>query len=488
MKKFILLACMFTLAVCGGEGAGVKSVKAVGESESTLTFHAFNFRTSSYYTINADLKGAGDHFYVYVEHGWTVDPTDIQDIINNFGIIYTKLRDSYGEEKPDVNGDSKVYILLLDIQDDFNWPTMTGYTDGYFNPVDLYANERYSNKRKVLYMDIHPGLYLTGFYSPKSPNPNFRNTMAHEFQHLIHYNIKPSDDTWLNEAMSEVASFYAFNEPRWNRVELFQRNGNHSNSLTNWDHELADYAVVYMWAQYMADRFPNDVFRNILAVKNLKGKDSVEEYLSGHSDPLGKKLEFASVFRDWSIAMFFGNNTSVFTDNAVWTYKSINTWPGSYNGVSIPGLFKSTNLNQAGFLSLDPWSIRYDWRNDTQTSSLRTRGESSTLQASFYTPTGGLTFNMTPNTPYTYDDTIFLILQNTQDASYGAMPVNQPGPPTPSQASAASFRHYKTPPTPTEKLSAFSTEELTHGSAIRPIPVCMRDILSRQAEEEMLSD
>ena len=483
MKKLILLACIFSLAACGGGGGDIKS--GGGESESTLTFHAYNFRTNSYYSINADLKGAGDHCRVYVEHGWTVDPADIQDIINNFEIIYPKLRDSYGEEKQNVNGDSKIYILLLDIQDDFNWPAMTGYTDGYFNPVDLYMNERHSNRRKVLYMDIHPGLYFSGFYYPKSPNPNFRDTLAHEFQHLIHYNIKPSDDTWLNEAMSEVASFYAFNEPRWNRVELFQRNDNHSNSLTNWSHELADYAVVYMWAQYMADRFPNDVFRNILAVKNQRGKDSVEEYLGGHSDYLGKKLGFASVFRDWSIAMFFGDNTTVFTDNAVWTYKSINTWPGSYNGVSLPGLFKPANLNRAGLRSLGPWSIGYDWRNDTTTSLLRTRGESSTLQASFYTPTGGLTFNMAPNTPYAYDDTLFLILQNTQDASYGAMPVNQP---TSSQAGAASSTHHKTPPTPAEKLSAFSTEELSQGSVIRPIPVCMQDILSHQAEEEMLSD
>ena len=37
-----------------------------------------------------------------------------------------------------------------------------------------------------------------------------------------------------------------------------------------------------MWAQYMADRFPDNVFRNILANDNT-GIESVEEYLKSPS-------------------------------------------------------------------------------------------------------------------------------------------------------------------------------------------------------------
>ena len=480
MRKLLLLACIFSLAACGG-GSGADGKGVSGKITTAVAFHAINFTTDRDYTVMADQAGEGQYCSVYLEQGQTVNENDIRDIIDNFdNIIYPRIRAAYGEEQPDVNGDSKIYILLLDIKDDY--PSVNAYISGYFDPVDLYPSLSNSNGKKILYMDVYPGLYNAPRYYPGNPDPNFIDTLAHEFQHLIHHNIKSADKIWLNEAMSEIAPFYAFNKPDWLRVRTFETGDYHSDSLTDWGGYLPDYAVVYMWAQYMADRFPNDVFRNILAVPNKIGIDSVEEYLVS----LGQGIDFASVFRDWSIAIFFGDNTTVFTDNAVWTYKTITTWPSVYNGLQ--GLYGPDNLNHAGPRSFGPWSLGYSWYDNTSTPLNWSRGPSSTLSASIYdrSLTGGLTFDMIPDKPYPFDNTAYLIQQNARDVGDAGSvywSISSLGPPF-LQAETTD-----TLPTASEKLRAFAAAAnpavQTRGAATAsapatPVPVCVHDILLRR--------
>ena len=488
------------------------------------------------YKVQADLVGTGEHCYLYLERdGRKTTQPDIPDIIHQFdNLIYPKLHDVYGNE-PDwgVGKDSKVHILLLDIRDDWNGSTITSYIAGYFYPMDQSTTWQYSNQKNILYMDIYPGSPNPLYPSPLSNRYTiFRHTMAHEFQHMIHWNKtngRNVNNKWLNEAMSEVASFYAFNEPSWESVSYFESRDPaynityHSDSLTEWNSEFADYPVVYMWAQYMADRFDDKslnhyVFRSILDNNTTNGQGiiSVQAYL----DSLNQGFSFASVFRDWSIAVFFGDNNTgtwrtgsttiinpVSTNNAVWTYKTINTWPGSYGSYNLPGMFGHApkydsfgrpvynlygDLNDPGndLRKLDPWSLGYYWKTKTSTlGSDSLKWTSGGSKASlFYNPMGVDTFefNMISGNTYTYDDNAYLILQNAQNVS--DTPTNQ----SISQASDWVLNtQQNTLPTPAEKLRAFSQSAAalspppTRGSVAEPVPVpvCIHDILSQRTEE-----
>ncbi|MCL1925947.1 MAG: hypothetical protein FWF95_02285 [Syntrophorhabdaceae bacterium] len=523
-KLFLLLVCVFSLAGCGGGGGGetatycgdIKYGIALPDSgDSSVNFWASDFREcapgfpNNIYSLKADRvdDGKGIHCHIYLERGAHVDNAHIANLIDLFdNKIYPKVRAAYGDEpNPGIDNDSKVYILLLDIKDDWNGTTIPGYVAGYFHVLNQLPYEpkipfNYSNEKEILYVDIHPGTT-----NPLSSDfTNLSHTMAHEFQHMIHWNNAPTpppsgDDlfcgagsnTWLNEAMSEVAPFYAFGDIGWSRVADFESGTNHSNSLTHWgpnnngNATLADYDVVYMWGQYMADRFDqpsidNYVFRNILGLDRCRGrgKASVEKYLSKNS------TDFASVFRDWSLAVFFGDNNAgnpVSTNNPAWKYNTINTWPGLFNDYG--------NLSIRGLRPLNPWSLGYYWKNTPVPGSL-VWGGSAGLHASFYNRNsmGIITFelDMLPGYPYAYDNFAYLILQNAQDSSVSS---------TGQSVSPVYFQAFSTQPTafptPAEKLRAFSqsTETMSamsRGGAVKPpVPVCIHDILSWQTEEMM---
>ncbi len=229
------------------------------------------------YTTTAVKVGEGEHCYVYLEKGMegAVDESAIEEFVGQFdNVIYPSVRNAFGSEpSPGVDGDPKIYILLMDIKDGYSGGS---YIAGYFDPYNEYPESiaASSNEKEIFFMDVDPG------------NPSgstFRKVLAHEFQHMIHWNLKDNDDTWLDEAMSEIAPYYAGYGPNYGRVMTFEDGTNRSDSLTDWpdNADLKDYAVVYMWAQYMVDRFPDNVFRNILANDNT-GMESVEEYLKSH--------------------------------------------------------------------------------------------------------------------------------------------------------------------------------------------------------------
>jgi len=460
-----LLAAVFLLAGCGGGGGGGSDA----DTPSTLSFYAFDFVQEETYTITAAKVGEGAHCYVYLEQGMesAVVDSDIESLASQFdNAIYPRVRNAFGSEPyPGVDDDPKIYILLMDIKDGYS---SGSYIAGYFDAYNEYTGAPGSNEKEIFYMDVNPGI-------PSSST--FRKVLAHEFQHMIHWEQKTnriglSDNTWLDEAMSEVAPYFAGYGANYGRVMTFESvesGNNRSDSLTVWGSDLADYAVAYMWAQYMVDRFPDNVFLNILS-NDKRGIESVEEYL----DTLSAGLTFSSVFRDWSIAVFSGTNTGL-TDNSTWAYKTIDTWPGWHEGYDLPGMFTASNRNSSYLPPLAPWSIDMYWYTS---SPLTWTGVSSpSPQASVYDwkDNGALTFSFHPDTPYPFDNAAILILRNTND--------NQTST---SMTNAALAEPSETILSPAAKLRAVAESAAGRSLAAatgEPVPVCVHDFLARREKE-----
>ncbi|MBS1914209.1 MAG: T9SS type A sorting domain-containing protein [Bacteroidetes bacterium] len=88
-------------------------------------------------------------------------------------------------------------FLLTDIQDNFSG----GSVLGFFSPWDQTDNNG-SNKMNILYIDSKEGL------ANQTANDiaSVVSTLAHEYQHLIHYRWNPQSETFPNEGCSEAAS------------------------------------------------------------------------------------------------------------------------------------------------------------------------------------------------------------------------------------------------------------------------------------------
>lgn len=458
MRKFVFLVLVALLcAGCGGGSSG---------SSPGVTFYVYDFVENQRYEITADKVAEGSHCYIYLERGLdndvnVPDAANLQDLVSRFdNYIYPGVRDGFGSEpNPGVDNDPKIHILLTDIRDGYSGGS---YIAGYFDPYNEYPNVALSNEKEIFFMDVNPGNPSTS---------TFRKVLAHEFQHMIHWNLKDNDDTWLDEAMSEIAPYFAGYGANYSRVLTFETGDNRSDSLTIWSDDLADYAVVYMWAQYMADRFPDDVFRSILAYDNT-GIDSVEEYLKS----LDASTGFASVFRDWSIAVFSGANSSL-TGNANWSYQTIDTWAGVRDGYTLPGMLTTGNLNVTTLPSLAPWSIDLYWFDNSAASLAWTSGTAPAPQASFYDWKigGSLTLDMVSGASYPYDNAAVLVLQNASGSQTST-----------SGTSAALAASRATVVPPAAKLAAFSASDAGKSLAAatgEPVPVCVHDFLALRVKE-----
>jgi len=105
----------------------------------------------------------------------------------------------------------------------------------------------------MLYLNINPILINSGHVTAT----DFYTILAHEFQHMIHWEQKShqlgrDDDTWLDEAMSEAAPTYIYG-PSCGRLDDYEQDP--SNSLTDWQGTVADYGIAYMWSQYFKEQF-----------------------------------------------------------------------------------------------------------------------------------------------------------------------------------------------------------------------------------------
>jgi len=378
-------------------------------------FWAYDFVFDSYYFVSANLAGEGIHCLIYLEDGQFVDPNAVNEIVNQFdNKIYTNEILAFGEEpNPGIDGNPKIFIFLHDIRDGYS-PGSDGYIAGYFNALDEYdvSVVPYSNQKELFNMDINPGI---------PGDQVFRNTLAHEFQHLISWNQKTNlrgvhEETWLEEALSEIAPLFCTYGPDYSRVIGFQTLP--WDSLIGWDGDVFDYSTVYMWSQYMKDRvtttdsYGHNVFWNINHTADV-GINAVNTALSD----IGYSKDFAGIFRDWSIANYLGLTT--IPGHPELSYTSIHTeagYPTVYG--PLPGLPVNDpdHINTTVVGGLHLWGLDYFEFTQTGAGTVTWTSTHPTDEAAFIdTSTYTGAFTMVSGIPYSYTNSGILITRNPTD-------------------------------------------------------------------------
>jgi len=406
---------------CGGGGSSSAVSASTSESDTPpeteyVSFFAYDFVSGGYYTLSATKVAEGDHCYIYLEKDQVVASDKIETVKKEFDDnIYPNLKDAFGDEpNPGIDTDPKVYILLLKVRDGFS-TSSSSYIAGYFNPLNEYDYQN-SNKKEMLYMNINPDPGI------KVGDADFNDTLAHEFQHMIHWYQKTHqknkiDDAWLDEAMSTIAGTYCGYGLSWYNVWIYEQDP--SNSLTVWGNAAEDYGVVYMWAQYIQDRYPDPSYRSIfkrMLKHEFTGIASVNDALA----KAGYDKKFPEIFRDLSVAVFSGQK--FYWDRPEWSYLNIDTWPGVQGGYALPGLFPSSRHNVTKLPSLEAYSMNFYQYEETfapDHTVTWTQADANNY-ASFVD--GGIrkiTFSMVSGTAYPYTKLGYLIEQQLDGSSGG---------------------------------------------------------------------
>ena len=250
-----------------------EEAKTVGDKRK---FWTVNMTNNKFEQLDSTLKAIGKSCYIYLEDGHDLDVKHIEKLKAAFDInVYPKSTYFFGSEpKPGVDQDNRVVLLLLDIKDDFE--KTGGFVGGYFSPMNEYKESDiqaynpalHSNECEMFFMDINPG-------DPKKTK-KMAGVIAHEFQHMIHFNNDQKSETWLNEACSQLATYLTgYDHPT--NLGSFLKN-KIEDSLTTWDGGAIDYGPVYLWLFYITENYASDkdtkhkLLNSIVAVSNKKGR------------------------------------------------------------------------------------------------------------------------------------------------------------------------------------------------------------------------
>jgi hypothetical protein len=171
-----------------------------------------------------------------------------------------------------------------------------------------------------------------------------------------------------------------------------------------------------MWAQYFKDRVSSDIFNTMLH-NSSTGITSVRDALAA----IGSMKSFEDTFRDWSIANFTGDGSTVSLNpsSTEWSYSSIDTH-GTHDGLTLSGLFPSIRQNVSTLQPLEMWSVNYYWYTPgtPPNGSVAWTTADPTDTASFIdASSNNFTFSLTSASTVNFSDTGYLIIQNPTGTS-----------------------------------------------------------------------
>ena len=248
------------------------------------TFWVINLAAIEMFTVRATLRLVSPHAYWYVEDGVGISQDDLEKASGTFEEnIYPRVTELFGTEwTPGVDNDPHMTILNARIPG----------VGGYFSSMDQYpaAVHQFSNQREMIYINV------SGLSVGSRP---YDSVLAHEFHHAVHSNNDRTDETWVNEGLSELASSVAGYSP-------FSRNAflqSPTTSLVNWP--LAQLRATYyggdfLFFEYLASHYGTKSDLRLLEREPLDGIEGIDAFLA----KLGYDVTFDDVFKDWVIANY----------------------------------------------------------------------------------------------------------------------------------------------------------------------------------------
>ncbi len=250
------------------------------------TFRVSNQDTFETRTITAELVYKTDHLYMWVEEGVEVDERRLARAADTFEQrIYPVEHEFFGSEwSPGVDGDP--HLSVLHARDLGSWVA------GYYSSADEFPDEVHadSNEMEMFYINADNMEVGSDFYL---------GTLAHEFQHMIHWYNDRNEDTWINEGFSELASYLTGFDPGGSEYTFALNPDTQLNTWSDDETRSAHYGAAYLFTAYFLDRFGEEATRALVAHPE-NGIAAVDAVLA----ELGTGITFEDLFADWVVANY----------------------------------------------------------------------------------------------------------------------------------------------------------------------------------------
>jgi hypothetical protein len=304
--------------------------------DPTWIFYVTNRVTKKYDSVFGVLKWEGERARIWVDRLDTGNAAVKSAILKlargldtatgatsrdpNKGIIQND-EDVFGPvpTKYAADWDNKTNFILTDIKDGYTG----GFVGGYFSSSDQ-LDQPGSNRMNLLYIDSHEGLQ-----GGASAITALLGTLAHEFQHLIHYARNPQSETVFNEGCSEEASILLGYKDRTNpnylantNVDLFRWSYNDVNLL------LADYERAMTLLHYLREQY-GESFLTEFAKSKVAGINRINDALA----KLGSSSNANEALKGFAVANYlqsYANDSRYgYTVKLGSSAKAVRTYTGS---------------------------------------------------------------------------------------------------------------------------------------------------------------
>ncbi|NJN65884.1 MAG: hypothetical protein HC884_03800 [Chloroflexaceae bacterium] len=240
--------------------------------------------------ITAELRYAGPVVLMYVEQGLSVDEEDLEHSARAFEqTIYPRTRALFGSEwQPGVDGDPRITILHAHRQGDS--------AIGYFSPRDSVPRSanRFSNERDMFTMKILPD------------HPSYLSVLAHEFQHMIHWNEQRRSATWFNEGCATLnQDLLGFGESWFAQSYLT----NPDTQLTAWgaspSASIAHYGAANLFMRYLYEQYAHQ--GGLIALIRADASNNLDAFVAQAAARRPDITSFGTLVGDWAVANLLNN-------------------------------------------------------------------------------------------------------------------------------------------------------------------------------------
>jgi len=278
----------------------------VGEEK---TFWVTNTDNNENFQVQATLRYVGENIYFWIENGVRYKESDLQQLAEDFDqdIVPTN-REFFGMEwNPGVDDDPRFYVLYA--------RGLGASLAGYFSSADELhpAAHPYSNAHEM---------FLLNADTVRLSENYIYGTMAHEFQHMIHWYQDRNEETWVNEGFSMLAEHV--NDLNSGGFD-FDYVINPDLQLTDWGAETGEngphYGASYLFMVYFLDRFGEEATKALVAnpENGFIGLEDVMQALGILNPTTGQVYTANEVFTDWVVTNYLQDPT---VEQGRYTYRS----------------------------------------------------------------------------------------------------------------------------------------------------------------------
>lgn len=261
--------------------------RKVGEVEQ---FWIENTDENREFQISATLRVVGQHIYMWVQSDVNINTSELQGLADAFDArVYPKVHELWGKEaSPGIDGDTRLYGLFA--------RQLGGSVAAYFSSRNTFPKQVWptSNQHEMFLFN------LDALGTDNLANTQIESIVAHEFQHMIRFNIERNEDIWLNEGFSTFTQLLLYQDG--SAIASFLHNP--QTQLNDWPPDVdtsAHYGAADLFVAYFYERFGEAGLRK-LSNEPERGLDAFDHVLKD----MGEQ-GVNDFFADWALANFLAD-------------------------------------------------------------------------------------------------------------------------------------------------------------------------------------